>query len=155
MPMARQNLVGPFRHEVDAGETFRRGEGGARVDHRDIEPACARHRRKRLRDMHRADDDQPRRRQVHGDEALAPRRFLGAALAGQQDAAQPFAVFLAVKLGLAHEPLLAAADIGDHQRRAAVAPLLVQRLEQGPVHFPNPPLCLNHLLDKHADTPPA
>ena len=42
--LSRESGVGPLGHEVDAGETLRRGEGRARVDHREGQVEGAGHR---------------------------------------------------------------------------------------------------------------
>ena len=56
---------------VTSGKALRRREGGARIDDREVEVEQLRHRRHRLRDMHRAGDDDARRRRLHGQEIAA------------------------------------------------------------------------------------
>ena len=71
-PDLRDRVVRPFGEERHVGEALRRGEGRARIDDGHVEAGDLRHRRQRLADVDGADDDEPRRRQVDGEERGSP-----------------------------------------------------------------------------------
>ena len=73
-----QRLLRPFGEKLDVGKALGRGEGGARIDDRHVEAGEPRHRRERLADVDRADDDEPRRRHLHGEERAAVLQHAGA-----------------------------------------------------------------------------
>ena len=56
-----QRTFGPLRNQIARGETLRRGEGTARVDHGDLVTGEIRHRRERLRNVYGTDDEHARR----------------------------------------------------------------------------------------------
>ena len=94
-------------------------EGRARIDDGDVVAEELRHRRQRLADMHRAGDDEPRRRHVHGEEDLALRRLLHAALAAADVLFEQVLERVARDVGGLDQPLRAARQIGDDDGGAA------------------------------------
>ena len=75
-----QGVIRPVIGQGDAGKAGFAGEGAAWIDDRDIEAGHRGHRRQRLGDVHRADDQQARRRHIDAGEHVAA--FVdGAALA--------------------------------------------------------------------------
>ena len=64
----RQRLVRPFGDHLDVGKALGRGKRGARIDDRHVVAEELADRRQRLADMDGADDDEPRRRHIDGEE---------------------------------------------------------------------------------------
>ena len=118
MPSGGSATSGHSAITFTSGKRSIDGKGGARIDDGHVVAEQLGDRRERLADMHGAGDDELRRRNVDGEEDPAPGRFLHSALA----AANPFLdqVFerVARDVGRLDQPLLAAGDIGDHDRGA-------------------------------------
>jgi hypothetical protein len=66
----RQRDVGPFRDQRHVGKTLGARERRARIDDGDVIAQRPRHRRQRLADMDRADNDHPGGRRVDVEEQL-------------------------------------------------------------------------------------
>ncbi len=125
----RQRHVRPFGDHLDVGKALDRREGGARIDDGHVVAEQLADRRQRLADMHRAGDDELRRRHVHGEEDLALRRLLHAALAAAEMLLEHVLERIARDVGGLDQPLLAARHVGDDDRRAPRRALGVQGLE--------------------------
>ena len=121
-PTRADRIVRPLGEERHVGKSLRRREGRARIDDRDVEAGDLRHRRQRLADMDGADHDQPRRRQLDGEEqALAA--DLDHARDTRTEARRELVAerIVGVAVGLDHQPRLAGRGVGDEDR-AAVPP---------------------------------
>ncbi len=130
----RQRHVRPFGDHLDVGEALDRGEGGAGIDDGDVVAEQPADRRQRLADMHRAGDHELRRRDVHGEEDLALRRLLHAALAAADMLLDERLERIARHVRGLHQPLRAARHVGDDHRRAPRRALGVQRPENVELH---------------------
>jgi hypothetical protein len=84
----RKRRVRPFRDDLHIRKTFNRGKGRARIDNGDVVAEQLTDRRQRLADMHRAGDDEARRRHIDGQENAPFRRVLHAAFAHAQPLVQ-------------------------------------------------------------------
>ncbi len=141
----RQRHVRPFGDHLHVGKPLDAGEGRARIDDGDVIAEQLPHRRQRLADVHRAGDDELRRRHVHGEEHLAFRRLLDAAL-GRADMLFQHAFSGSLRdVGGLHQPLRAAVLVGDDDDAAPRRAFFVQRIENIEAQG------LLHLLDEHAD----
>jgi len=140
---APDRFVGPLRAHADAGQALGGGEGAARVDHVHLEAGHRGHRRECLRDVHGADDDQPRRARMAAHE----QRFVGpfpgpferAAAIGQRAAARFVELRVVEDEVAAHrifadQRLRAVAQARDHRERAPCSALGQHRIEESRVH---------------------
>jgi hypothetical protein len=84
--------------------------------------------------MDGAGDDELRGRNVRGDEHLARRRLLHATLAAADMLLDQRLERIVHGVGGLHQPLLAAGDIGDHDRRAPRRALGIELSENIELH---------------------
>ncbi len=125
----RQRHVRPLRDHLDVRKALDRSEGGARIDDGHVIAEQLPDRRQRLADVHRAGDDELRRRHVHGEENAALRRLLHAALAHAQALFDGLAQRILGGVGGFHQPLRAARHVGDEHHRAARGAFGVERVQ--------------------------
>ena len=103
---------------VTSGKALRAGKRRARIDDGHVIAEQLRHRRQRLADVHRADDDELRRRHVHGEEQLACRRSRSMPLLPMRRLlVQHVVQRIGRDVGGLDQPLLAAVGIGDDDDR--------------------------------------
>ena len=108
MPSGGSATSGHSAITFTSGKRSVDGEGGARIDDGHVVAEQLGDRRQRLADVHRAGDDEPRRRHVHGEEDLALRRLLHAALAAADVLLEQVLERIARDVGGLDQPLLAA-----------------------------------------------
>ena len=124
-----ERFVRPLGDNGSVGKAVRRREGGARIDDRHVEAGDARDRRQRLRDMHGADEGEPRRRRLNGQKIVLALMRDRRAFAHAQRRLQ----FRGERIGVdgfgANESLLAVGKTGDDGARAPFASGQVHRLE--------------------------
>jgi len=126
-PDTRQGIIGPFIEQRHVGEALRRGEGGARIDDRAIEPGELRHRRERLADMHRADDDDAHRRHLHRQEMLRPVDLDDTGFPLAQSRPQNLRRRIGIDLAFPHQPLRPVLQPRHQHRRPPRRTLFVQQ----------------------------
>src|SRR4029077_7388508 len=133
-----QRLVGPFGDHLAVGKAFDRGERGARIDDGDVLAENVANLRQRLADMHRAGDDELRRRHVDGEKDAAFGGVYHAALAGAQVVGEHGTQRILGDVGGFDQALLAARHIGDDDGGAAGFAFGVKRGEDVEFHGYSP-----------------
>ena len=129
-----QRFVGPLGDDRNIGKAIRRREGGARIDDRDVEAGDPRDRRQRLRDMHRPDKGEPRRRRLNGEKIVLALMRDGRAFAHAQRRLQFRCQRIGVDAFGADEALLAIGKAGDDGAGAPLGASQVHRLEDIEAH---------------------
>ena len=115
----RQRLVGPLRNHLHVGEALDRSERRARIDDGHVIAEQSSDRRQRLADVHRAGDDELRRRHIDGEENAALRGFRPCRSAGAQTFGEDRPQRILGNVGGFDQALRAARHIGDDDRSAA------------------------------------
>ena len=137
----RQRDVRPLRDHLDVGKALMARKGGARIDDGHVIAEQLRDRRQRLADVHRAGDDEPRRRHVDGEKHPALRGLLHPALAAAQMRFEHLAQRIGGDVRRADEALGAGRDVGDDDRRAAGGAFGIERVEDVETHSRSPGHC--------------
>ena len=135
MPSGGSATSGHSAITFTSGKRSIDGEGGARIDDGHVVAEQLPDRRQRLADVHRAGDDELRRRHVHGEEDRALRRFLHAAFGHAQALVEQRRRSGSLRdVGRLHQPLLAALHVGDDDDRAPRRAFGVERMQDVEFH---------------------
>src|SRR5438270_4528950 len=130
----RQRHIWPFSDQRHVRKPLGAGKGGSRIHHRDIIVQRTRQRRQRLADMNRADDYKLRGRCIDVEEQLFAGGFDHAAFAHPQLLGKFAAQWFGSDIGGLDQPLLAAGDIRNDDRRPARSALQIELMQSLRLH---------------------
>ena len=122
----RQHVVGPFGEQPRFRKTLGAGKGRARVDDRDVEARCGRHRRERLGNVDGTDQKQADRRHVDGDEQVAALAADDGALAEPQAFADLLGEGIGGECVPRHDTQAPALEIAHQSHRPPRGPCRIQ-----------------------------
>ncbi|CAK7261615.1 protein of unknown function (plasmid) [Shinella sp. WSC3-e] len=148
------NVLRPFGVKRDTGKTIRRGESRAWIDDFHVISGDLGDRGQSLADMHRANDDQARRRDMDVEEVLPANGLNYARPAGPNGGFDGFAQHMVGdNVAAAHQAIASISEIGHKDDRPALAAFAVQTLEDKLVHGAQPSGSTYTLIRPPQDSP--